>query len=65
MGVDFTYSSAKEVWQKQNLITNCCAIPFVILAGKFADKTSAKILIPGTLVIQIIVMTLYCFVPDP
>jgi len=53
------------VWQSQNLIANLCAIPFVIIAGKVADKVSAKILIPGGLVFQMVVFTAYCFVPNP
>jgi len=47
------------------LISNCCAIPFVIIAGKTSDKLSAKITIPGALIFQITVMTLYCFVKFP
>lgn len=42
-----------------------CAIPFVIVAGKLSDKVSAKILVPGGLIFQSIVFTLYCFVPNP
>jgi hypothetical protein len=37
----------------------------VIVAGKVADKVSAKILIPGALMFQIVVMTSYCFVKSP
>jgi sugar phosphate permease len=47
------------------LIANCCAIPFVIIAGKLSDKVSAKVLVPGGLIFQAIVFTLYCFVPNP
>jgi hypothetical protein len=53
------------VWQTQNLIGGICSIPFVVIVGKIADKVSAKILIPGSLVFQIIVMVAYCFVTFP
>ena len=33
--------------------------------GKIADKVSAKILIPGGLIYQMIVFTIYCYIPDP
>lgn len=50
IGPDFSLVEAQEVWQKQNLLTNICAIPFVLIAGKVADKISAKVLIPGALI---------------
>jgi len=61
----FTNDDANSVWQTQNLIANLCAIPFVIIAGKVADKVSAKILIPGGLIFQIVVFSAYCFIPNP
>lgn len=63
--VTFTTNQITAVWQEQCLLSNCCAIPFVILAGKLADKVSAKILIPGALIFQICVMVAYCFVKFP
>lgn len=47
------------------MIANLCAIPFVILAGKLSDRISAKIMIPGALIFQIIIFSLYMLVPDP
>lgn len=61
----FTIVQAHDIWQRENLITNICAIPFVILVGKIADKVSAKILIPAALLFQIVVMVSYCFVKVP
>jgi len=37
----------------------------VFLVGKLSDKVSPKILVPGVLVFQIIVMTAYMFCDDP
>jgi MFS-type transporter involved in bile tolerance (Atg22 family) len=37
------------LWQQQVLITQCCAIPFVVIAGKLGDKLSGKIMVPGVL----------------
>lgn len=37
----------------------------VFLVGKFSDKLSPKILVPGVLIFQIIVMTAYMFCGDP
>ena len=56
---------AKNVWQKQNIIANGCALPFVFLIGKFSDKISPKILVPFTLIFQIVVMSAYMFCEKP
>ena len=37
----------------------------MIIAGKLSDKVSTKILVPGALIFQSVVFTLYCFVPNP
>lgn len=37
----------------------------MIIAGRVADKVSAKKLIPAGIMYQIVVFTLYCFVPNP
>jgi len=60
-----TFKEAQNVWQMQNLIANICAIPFVMLSGKVADRISPKCFIPFTLIFQIAVMTCYCFVKFP
>lgn len=65
ISVDFSTKQAQNLWQVQCLISNSCAIPFVIVAGKLADKVSAKIMIPGTLTFQILVMCAYCLVKSP
>jgi hypothetical protein len=41
-----TGPESNSLWQTQNLLTNVCAIPIVIVTGKVCDKLSAKILIP-------------------
>lgn len=37
----------------------------MLLLGKFADRMNPRVLIPGTLVWQIIVMMLYLLIEDP
>ena len=37
----------------------------VFVIGKLSDKVSAKILVPGVLVFQILLMTAYMFCHDP
>ena len=49
-GYEMTLDQSKSIWQFQNLLTNPCAIPFVSVTGKVADKLSAKIMIPGALI---------------
>lgn len=54
-----------ELWQTQNLIANVCAIPIVMITGRLADRVSTKILVPGCIIFQMLVMTCYCFIKDP
>lgn len=61
----FDNKTGQNLWQRQNLIANLCAIPQVILAGKLSDKVSAKKLIPAGIIYQILVFTAYCFVEHP
>jgi MFS family permease len=55
----------KDTWQKQNIISNACALPMVFLIGRLSDRVSPKILVPAVLTFQIIVMTGYMFCEDP
>lgn len=61
----FDLDNGKTIWQQQNLISNLCAIPFVFAVGKVSDKISAKILVPGVLFFQIVLMGAYMFCHDP
>ena len=58
----FDAKTGQNLWQRQNLIANLCAIPQVIMAGKLADRISAKKLIPAGIIYQILVFSAYCFV---
>ena len=55
----------KSVWQKQNIISNCFALPMVFLVGRLSDRVSPKVLIPSVLIFQILIMTGYMFCQDP
>ena len=46
----------KDVWQKQNIISNCFALPIVFLVGRLSDRMSPKLLVPGVLIFQIVLM---------
>ena len=61
----FGLENSKTVWQQQNLISNICAIPILFGVGKVTDKVSAKILVPGVLFFQIVLMMAYMFCHDP
>lgn len=58
-------SQVQNLWQTQNLIANICAIPMVMITGRLADRISTKILVPGCIVFQMMVMLGYCFIQDP
>ena len=60
-----TPEKIKAVWQVQNLTTNLCALPILFLFARRIDTVSAKIMIPLSFMFQIVVMTLYMFVPNP
>ena len=55
----------KSVWQKQNIISNCFALPIVFLVGRLSDRMSPKVLVPSVLVFQIILMGGYMLCGDP
>lgn len=55
----------KSVWQKQNIISNCFALPIVFLVGRLSDRMSPKLLVPGVLIFQIILMGGYMLCGDP
>ena len=55
----------KSVWQKQNIISNCFALPIVLLVGRLSDRMSPKLLVPGVLIFQIILMGGYMLCGDP
>ena len=55
----------RSTWQKQNIISNVCAMPQVFLIGRLSDKVSMKILVPAVLIFQIIIMGLYMLCKDP
>jgi len=42
--------NGRDLWQKQNLITNLCALPMVFIVGRLSDKISTKIMVPGCLI---------------
>lgn len=67
MGPDggLTEKEEQDLWQTQTLLTNLCAVPIVMVTGRMADKVSAKILVPGCIIFQILVMTGYMFIKDP
>lgn len=60
-----TREEMKDTWQKQNIISNACALPMVFLVGRMSDRVSPKILVPGVLIFQIIIMLGYMFCKDP
>lgn len=53
------------MWQTQYILSNLCAVPMILLTGRAADKLPAKFMVPFSLLFQILIMTLYCFVHDP
>ena len=55
----------KSAWQKQNIISNCFALPIVFLVGRLSDRTSPKILVPAVLIFQIVIMAGYMLCQDP
>jgi len=57
--------NGRDLWQKQNLITNLCALPMVFIVGRLSDKISTKIMVPGCLIFYITVMMAYMFVGNP
>lgn len=58
-------SDVNKVWQYQNLATNICALPFIMIAGRLSDKVSAKVSVPATIIFQIANMVMYMFCTDP
>lgn len=60
-----TGAEASSTWQKQNIISNACALPMVFIVGRLSDKLSPKILVPAVLILQIIIMAAYMFCQDP
>lgn len=62
---DLGIQNIPAIWQKQILISQCCALAFVVIAGKLGDKMSYKITIPAVLIFQMLVGVLYTTVTDP
>lgn len=56
---------ARSIWQTQNIISNCFALPMVFIVGRLSDRVSPKALVPGVLIFQILVMGGYMFCDHP
>ena len=56
---------AKDTWKYQNVIANGCALPQVFILGKLSDRFSPKVVVPGVLIFQMLVMIGYMFCEDP
>ena len=56
---------AKDTWKYQNIIANGLALPQVFILGRLSDKFSPKIIVPGVLIFQMVVMIGYMFCEDP
>lgn len=60
-----TEHDVKIIWQKQNIISNCMALPIVFIVGRMSDRVSPKVLVPSVLIFQIVVMGGYMLCGDP
>lgn len=55
----------QNLWQELYLISNVCSVPMIMFSGRLADRFSAKITVPVSIVFQTVVMTGYLFITSP